>query len=187
MTKANSLILIFALCSAVIYGIIEWRAANTNINSFVDNELMPDYIAETLKSNIYNKNGSLSYVIIADRMEHYAKLGVTHFEFPKFTLFHNNDLPWVISANEATLYGNNRVILENHVRLLATDKNSIVTEIQGKHIELDLNTNIISSEQSITILGKDFIQYGSGLIVDLNTKKMILNKHEHTIFKKTNS
>jgi len=188
MTKFNGLIFVLTLCSALIYGIIEWRAANTNETDSIKNELSPDYIAETLKSNIYDKSGKLSYVINAQRMEHYAKLEVTHFEFPKFTLFpKNKDFPWEISANEATLYGDNRVILENHVRLLATDKQSIVREISGKHIELNLNTNIISSEQSIEIIGKDFTEQGSGLIVDLNTKKMTLNEHAQTIFKKTSS
>ncbi|NQY62179.1 MAG: LPS export ABC transporter periplasmic protein LptC [Alteromonadaceae bacterium] len=186
MTKLNNFIIALTLFSAIIYGIIEWSTADDSTKSIIDSQLTPDYIAESLKSDIYNKSGILSYVINAQRMEHYAKLEATHFEFPRFTLFpKDSEFPWEITANEATLYGNNLVILKNRVRLLATDKNSLIQEIQGKHLELNLNTNIISSEQAIKIQGKDFAEQGSGLIVDLNTKKMTLTEHEHTIFKKT--
>ncbi|NQY34026.1 MAG: LPS export ABC transporter periplasmic protein LptC [Alteromonadaceae bacterium] len=188
MTKLNSFIVAITLFSAIIYGIIEWYTPDNTAVNIIDSQLTPDYIAESLKSDIYNKSGILTYIINAQRMEHYAKLEVTHFEFPKFTLFpKDSEFPWEITANEATLYGNNLVILENRVRLVSTDNNSLVREIQGKHLELDLNTNIISSEQAIKILGKDFAEQGSGLIVDLNTNKMTLTEHEYTIFKKTSS
>ena len=48
--------------------------------------------------------------------------------------------------------------------------------------KIDLNTNIISSEKKIEIKGIDFTMYGTGLIVDLNTKQVTLTKHEQTIF-----
>lgn len=119
-------------------------------------------------------------------MEHYADLAITHFEQPNYTLHpKGNALPWKMSALEATLYDNNRVILKNRVRLLATDPSSIIQEIHGKHLELNLTNNIISSEQAILILGKGFTVYGSGLIVDLNTTKMTLNEHVQTIYQKT--
>jgi lipopolysaccharide export system protein LptC len=34
------------------------------------------------------------------------------------------------------------------------------------------------------VVGKDFTMYGSGLIIDLNTKQMTLTQHERTIYKK---
>jgi len=206
MNKLNTFALLILLLSAMVYGIIEWRSSKTVIATAVDSELTPDFIAEALKSNIYTNEGDLSHTIIADRMEHYAELNITHFELPNYTLFpqKNNEkksqktsdskiaigktnYPWQLSAKEATLHKNNRVILNHRVHLKATDKNSLIQAIHCKYLELDLNTNIISSDQSVIVQGKDFTMYGSGLIIDLNTKQMTLTDHIRTIYTKNNS
>ena len=191
MSKLYSLALTILLFATLTYGIIEWRTAKLTNTDIINTELVPDFIADTLNSNIYNKDGKLSYGISANRMEHYADLAVTHFEYPKYTLYPTANLssdekssPWKISAKEGTLYSNNRVVLENRVKLISTDKDSLIQEIHGKYLELDLKTNIISSEQSILIQGKGFTMYGSGLIVDLNSTKMTLTEHVQTIYKK---
>lgn len=212
MTRTNFLALLVLLLGALAYGIIEWRQSKVVPGDNIDSELTPDFIAEALKSDIYTESGQLSHAIIADRMEHYAKLEVTHFELPSYTLYPksystnnagSNDpllddsipsslpkkvsYPWKLSAKEATLYKNNRVILNHRVHLSATDENSLIQEIHCKYLELDLNTNIISSDQTVMIQAKDFTTYGSGLIIDLNTKQMTLTEHVRTIYKKNDS
>ena len=212
MTRTNFVAFLILLLGAMAYGIIEWRQSQIMPGENIERELIPDFIAEALKSDIYTESGQLSHAIVADRMEHYAKLEVTHFELPNYTLYpqsysnktsaSNNSIadkssppsvpaniayPWKLSAKEATLYKNNRVILNHRVHLSSTDENSLIQEIHCKYLELDLNTNIISSDQTVMIQGKDFTMYGSGLIIDLNTKQMTLTEHVHTIYKKHNS
>lgn len=212
MTRTNFLAFLILLLGAMTYGIIEWRQSQIISGEDIESELTPDFIAEALRSDIYTKSGQLSHAIIADRMEHYAELEVTHFELPNYTLYprsHSvkttitndalegkklpnslsapNSPPWKLSAKEATLYKNNRVILNHRVHLSATDENSLIQEIHCKYLELDLNTNIISSDQTVMVQGKDFTMYGSGLIIDLNTKQMTLTEHVRTIYKKNNS
>jgi len=214
MNRLNTFALLVLLLGAMGYGIIEWRSSQTIATAAVDNELTPDFIAEALKSNVYTEAGSLSHAIVADRMEHYAELEVTHFELPHYTLFpkksrdkntksnttsnianninnkvtlEKTNYPWQLSAKEATLYKNNRVILNHRVHLKATDRSSLIQEIHCKYLELDLNTNIISSDQTVRIQGKNFTIYGSGLIIDLNTKQMTLTEHSRTIYKRNNS
>ncbi|MCI2284964.1 LPS export ABC transporter periplasmic protein LptC [Colwellia sp. MSW7] len=216
MTRTTFLTFLILVLGAMAYGIIEWRQSTILPDETIESKLTPDFIAEALKTDIYTKSGQLSHVIVADRMEHYAKLEVTHFELPNYTLYPQNSsaktskpstlstddskdkppltaqpeknaLPWNISAKEATLYKNNRVILNHRVHLSATDENSLIQEIHCKYLELDLNTNIISSDQTVMVQGKDFTMYGSGLIIDLNTKQMTLTEHVRTIYKKNNS
>lgn len=188
MSKINSLALFIFIGSVIAYAAMELFGPKNVVLEAINNELTPEFIAETLESDVFDDDGKLVYVINADRMEHYADLAVTHFELPKYTLYpKNNTLPWKMSANEATLYDNNRVILKSRVRLVATDESSLIREIEGKELELDLKTNIISSEHTILIHGKGFTMYGSGLIVDLNTTQMTLTEHVQTIYKKTTS
>lgn len=185
MNKLYSLSAFVLFLCFITYSVIQWRSAQIKDPTVIDQQLEPDFIAESLESSIYNAQGKLSHVINAQRMEHYAELEFTHFEYPKYTLFpKNNAHSWQITAKEATLYNNNRVILETRVRLVATDKNSLIQEINCKYLELDLNSNIISSNQTVMIQGKDFIMYGSGLIVDLNTRQMTLTEHVQTLYKK---
>jgi len=185
MNRLNSIALFVLLLSALIYGIIEWRTASIEQNTLIVYEQRPDFIAEKLKSKIYNDLGQLSHTIEAGRMEHYADLEVSYFESPNYTLYPQQDtLPWKVSAREATLYKDKHVELKNQVHIQATQVDSLIKEIHCKKITLDLKTNIISSKQSVVVVGKDFTMYGSGLIIDLNTKQMTLTQHERTIYKK---
>ncbi|AWB59063.1 MULTISPECIES: LPS export ABC transporter periplasmic protein LptC [unclassified Colwellia] len=173
------------LLALTTYGILEWFGAEKQTSNILESANQPEFIAENLNSDVYKSTGPLSYNVEAQRMEHYAQLEVTHFEYPRYTLYPKNNKPtWQITANEGTLYNNNRVKLKNRVRLIATDEESLIQEVHGKNLEMDLKTNIISSEQTILILGKGFTMYGSGLIVDLNTTQMTLTEHVQTIYKK---
>jgi lipopolysaccharide export system protein LptC len=184
MNRLNSLALFFLLLSALVYGIIEWRSASIEEDTLIVDEQRPDFIAEKLQSKIYSELGKLSHTIEAERMEHYSDLAVSYFELPNYTLYPQKEgQPWKVSAQEATLYKDNRVELKSQVQIKATEADSLIKEIRCKAIALDLKTNIITSEQTVVVVGKDFTMYGSGLIIDLNTKQMTLTKHERTIYK----
>lgn len=187
MSRSHIFSLLFFIFAIICYSIIEWHNSNTSVQENVEQLVSPDFIAESLSSEAFDSEGKLSYMIDARRMEHYNKLyngtSVTRFEYPQYTLFPKSTAaPWKISANEGTLYNSNRVKLQNKVLLVSTDETSLIREIHGKYLELDLTTNIISSDSDIEIKGVDFVVYGSGLIVDLNTKQVTLTKHEQTIY-----
>lgn len=186
MTRTHILSLLFFICAVTIYSIFEWYQTGEDESGKNDYSMNPDFVAELLNSKAFAQSGKLSYKIDALKMEHYSELAVTYFEMPKYTLFPKSEgAPWEISAKEATLFGTNRVQLEEDVLLVATDQDSIIKEIHGTYLELDLSTNIISSEQDIELKGADFVMYGAGLIVDLNTKQITLTKHDKTnYFKK---
>jgi lipopolysaccharide export system protein LptC len=186
MKKLYVVSLIIFIFSSIAYTIFEWQYNQSSSKDAINTELNPDFIAETLKTRLYGKDGLLSLEVKAQRMEHYGDLDFTHFEYPKYTLYpKNQQSTWQLTANEATLQDDNRIILETRVLLKAADKNSLIQEIHCKYLELDLNTNILSSNQTIMVKGKDFTMYGSGLIVDLNTTQMTLTEHVQTIYKKT--
>lgn len=187
MNRLNSLALFFLLFSALIYGVIEWRSATIEENTLIVDEQRPDFIAENLQSKIFSDKGQLSHTIEAQRMEHYSELEVSYFERPHYTLYpKEGNAPWKVSAQEATLYKDNKVELTTQVNIQATEAGSLIKSIHCKKIALDLKTNIISSEQPVVVKGKDFTMYGSGLIINLNTKQMTLTQHEHTNYKKNN-
>jgi lipopolysaccharide export system protein LptC len=162
-----------------------WQEELVQSDNIVATNEAPDFIAESLNSNIYTDTGKLSHTIEADRMEHYSLQELTKFTLPNYTLYpKSSDNPWKITAKEAILHKDKRVVLNHRVRLKSTDPNSLIKEVHCKYLELDLNTNIISSEQTVLVIGKNFTKYGAGLIIDLNTKQMTLTEHVRTIYKK---
>ena len=93
------------LLALTTYAILEWFGAKKETSSILEVANNPEFIAENLNSDIYKSTGALSYNVEAQRMEHYAQLEVTHFEYPRYTLYPKNNKPtWQISANEGTLY-----------------------------------------------------------------------------------
>ena len=185
MTKLYGLSSLVLLISLAVYGTLQWRETLPEIDKGSLQEVKPDFTAAKLNSDFYAENGTLSHQITAATMEHFSFNSVTKFEQPFYTLYPKNKAaPWNVSANQATLYNNNRVVLTNRVILKATEEDSLIQEIHCKYLELDLNTNIVSSDQTILIVGKNFTMYGSGLIIDLNTTQMTLTEHVQTIFKK---
>lgn len=188
MKQLYTIACIVFVTASLIYGSLQWQEAPTEEASTDITQLNPDFVAKALNTQMYNEKGDLAHNIQADKMEHYTSLEITHFENPKYTLYpKDKNSPWHISAQTGTLDHSQRVRLENRVLLVATDQDSLIQEVHGKYFELDLNSNIISSDQTIMILGKGFTMYGSGLIVDLNTTQMTLTEHVQTIYKKNPS
>lgn len=178
----STIVFIIALST---YGYIQWQKSNeesivpqTDVNN-------PDYIATSLSSNKYDSNGKLSHTIYADEMEHYATQNKTIFTSPKFAFYPDDDKPsWHISANDGELNNDKILTLTSRVRLISSDKDSFISEIQGNSLTMDLRDKIITSEQTIMLKGKDFTMYGSGLRVDINTTEMTISEHVQTIYKK---
>jgi lipopolysaccharide export system protein LptC len=184
MNRTYLLASLLFLLALISYLFLDWQEQQTKPQADTEMELIPDYVAQRLTSKIYNENGKLSHKVSANRMEHYELLDFTHFEFPIYTLYpERGELPWQISANEAVLYSNNKIVLEDRVLLKATDINSPIREIHCKYLEMDLTANIITSDQAIIIQGSDFTMYGSGLEVDLNSSTMKLKQHVQTVYK----
>lgn len=173
------------LISLILYALVAWQKKETPEAATTLEDFHPAYVAEDLKTSMYNSEGVLTHQVIAKRMEHYKSLEFTHFEFPEYILHPKDNSPaWHLSSNEAVLYKDNRIVLEDRVRVLATDNDSLILEVHGNYLQLDLTTNIVSSEQTIMIIGQGFTMYGSGLTLDLNTKEMKLKQHVRTVYKR---
>lgn len=176
-------IFLFTL-ALVSYSFIEWLDDDEQQSNLPSTLKKPTFIANNLESDIFAETGELSYHVKAKKMEHYAQSKTTLFQEPRYILFPKNNKPaWKVTAKEGILANNNRITLKNRVDFTSTNDESLIKAIKGQYIEMDLTTNIISSEQTILILGEGFTMYGSGLIVDLNTSQMTITEHVQTIYK----
>ncbi len=147
-----------------------------------DIELVPNYQAINLNSRFFNKDGTLSHQVVADRMEHYQALGFTLFQNPVYTLFLDEGEPWQVTAKEGTLYENDRIQLETNVRIRNLRTQEYVKEITTEYIEIDLQDKILRSDQIVTISGLNYAVRSVGLLGNLVTQEYELKEHVQTEF-----
>lgn len=147
-----------------------------------DIELVPNYQAVNLNSRFFNKNGTLSHQVVADKMEHYQSLGFTLFENPVYTIFLDDGQPWQVTASEGTLYENDRIQLEVNVRIRNLRSQEYIKEITTEYIEIDLKDKILRSDQIVTISGLNYAVRSVGMLGNLVTQQYELKEHVRTEF-----
>lgn len=148
--------------------------------------LQPNYQASNMQTRLYNELGQLAHSIHADSMEHYDLLGFTLFQQPRYIIFIAEDeAPWEVTAQQGTLYEDNRIQLETNVRITSEDEDGFIRTVTTSFIEIDLTGKTMTSDQSVTISGENYRISGNGFSADLTTKQFELLDHVQTIYGKT--
>lgn len=145
-------------------------------------ELIPNYQAINLNSKLYDKQGKLSHQVAADKMEHYEALGFAVFHKPIYTLYMDDGQPWQITAGEGTLYDNNRIQLENDVKIVNLRSTEYIKEITTQYIEINLVDKTLTSDQKVTISGLNYEVNSIGIFGNLTTQQYELREHVQTEF-----
>ena len=146
-----------------------------------DQAAVPDYIATSLSQSIFNDQGQLSHKVYAEQMQMFEELGYTYFEQPRFTLF-NDGASWEVTAQEATLYKNNILILENDVIATNLKEGAMINKVQAAAIEIDIDAHRMESAQPVELTGPNVMIKGQGLKADMDTEIVELNNHSKTVY-----
>ena len=147
----------------------------------------PNYQARNMKSVFYSETGGINHKVFANVMEHYDMLGFTMFEKPEYTIYTDEtDSPWQINAKEGTLYGDERIELEQNVLIRSLNQQDFVQLITTSYVEIDLIKKTAKSDQPVEIRGVDYVISGNGFKVNLLTRKLELNNHVETIYQQHN-
>jgi lipopolysaccharide export system protein LptC len=147
-----------------------------------DLELIPNYQAVNLNSKLYDKEGRLSHQVVADKMEHYEALGFAVFHNPVYTLYLDDGQPWKVTAGEGTLYTNNRIQLENNVKIVNLRAQEYIKQITTEYIEINLQDKTLSSDQKVTISGVNYEVNSIGIFGNLTTQQYEFKNHVQTEF-----
>ncbi|MBN7821066.1 LPS export ABC transporter periplasmic protein LptC [Bowmanella yangjiangensis] len=181
-----SILLLFLLIVATNYN--WWQdSEQPQTNKPKEDVWQPNYQARNMQTNLYNEEGVLTHSIHATVMEHYEALGFTLFQQPQYSVFVKaEEPPWEITAQEGTLYEDNRIQLETNVEIRSLSEDGILQTINTSFIEIDLNNKIMHSDQPVTISGVNYTIRGNGFSADMNNKQFELLDHVETIYGKDN-
>lgn len=152
-----------------------------------DTELVPDFVAYQLTRRSYNLQGELSGEVVAAQMAHFEQLGQVQFEQPAYTLFENKLPRWQISSAQGVFYQDNKVILEQQVRVNNLFPDEMFRQVQTEQLEMAVDSQLLTTNRPVVIIGQNFQINGSGLQADLIKQKMQLFKHQGTVYQHENN
>jgi lipopolysaccharide export system protein LptC len=145
-------------------------------------ELIPNYQAVNLNSKSFDKEGRLSHQVAATKMDHYETLGFAVFQNPFYTLYLDDGQPWQVTAGEGTIYSNNRMQLEDNVKIVNLRSQEYIKEIRTEYIEINIVDKTLSSDQKVTISGLNFELKSIGIFGNLTTQQYEFKEHVQTEF-----
>ncbi len=149
--------------------------------------LKPAYKAKNLTTTLYNQDGELNHKVFAESMEHYDQLGFVLFQQPKYTLYTENaSSPWVVTAQEGTLYNNELIQLENSVVIENQTSDDFVKRLSTEYIQINLETKQMTSDQPVEILGTQYLILSNGFNANLRTQEYELLDHVQTTYSPSN-
>lgn len=142
---------------------------------------IPDYIATDLKQTNFNESGTVSHKVMARKMSMYQDLGFTHFEKPQFTIFSEQGV-WQLTADEATLYNNEKLILEQNVIAKSLTPNIMLNTIEAASVEYLINSKLMTSQSEVKMTGPGLEIKGQGLNANLEEQVIKLINHTKTTY-----
>ncbi len=131
---------------------------------------------------IYDKEGHLSDLIRAQRMEHFERFGFLQFDFPIYTIYQEKVPLWQVTSEQAVLYPDDKLILEHRVELRNMATDPLFTRIETNAVELLFNSNTLQSSEQVRIFGLGFQITGQGMLADLNAQNIELKQHTKTVY-----
>ena len=142
-------------------------------------DITPEFTSKLLHQEIYDKEGNIQQEIFSQSMEHFSELALTHFKQPEFIIYQNDKPYWRLSAQIGTLHEDS-LILDQKVVMVQIVDNTLVNKISTEYLEINLSSNFVTSDQSITIEGNNVYILGKGLTADLNQGSIKLTNHVQT-------
>lgn len=173
------------LLGFILVSLLWWFPTFENNNSGGQEELddlVPEYSTTFLHQEMFNEEGNLEQEVFSHKMEHYADLSLTHFKQPEFILYQGDKPFWRISAKIGNMQ-DGLLLLESTVRMIQVTDSDLVNTITTEYLEINLDTNIVSTDNDIKIEGKNVTVQGKGLTADLERGTLSLVNHVKTIIK----
>lgn len=176
---------LFIFLAFLVVSFIWWLPtldSEQSADSEAASDLVPEFTAKFLYQELFDSEGNLEQQVFSHKMEHYADLSLTHFKQPEFTIYQGGEPVWKISAQIGNMQ-DGLLLLDDSVSMLQISDNVLVNSITTEYLEINLNTNIVSTDNEITIQGKNTTIVGKGLTADLERKTLSLVDHVQTIIK----
>ncbi|QIR13511.1 LPS export ABC transporter periplasmic protein LptC [Shewanella aestuarii] len=175
MSRSTLAICAFFGLALALYWQVQLKRSQMDLTKS-NNIERPDYIAQDLKTTVFNEQGYIDNKMTAKHMEHYASNNKTLFTEPVLLIYpENGEALWQLTAEKAILDQDiNEVSLLNNVIIDAIDMTEPLQSLSTEQMTMDLETMIGRSEEWVLLKGNGFQIKGLGLHAELNAEQITL-------------
>lgn len=182
MMKKN---LIYFLLIILVIGIYCYQREDTEKKDIqtIDISNQPIYQSDKMFTRIYDLFGNLDYKITAVTVKQFENTGETLFQSPNITIYNkDHQITWHIQANNAILTRDKLLSLNDNVQINNLLPDAQIEKIISKNVKINLTTQIVTSEDPVTIQGLSFTSTGDGLYGNLQKKTANILKNVKTYY-----
>ena len=172
--------------SAITLVLLAWYYSlnqdEQQLATLIKKEESPEYIGHKMSTVVYSPTGQKQYLAVSDKVEYYDYDGHTNFERPLVYLFEIENQKtqqkesWKLSADRAILTKDNMLYLKGNVIAETLLPQSKLQRIETEDAKINLNTQDISSDNTVKINGQNFTS--TGLKLTGNLQQQIANLKE---------
>ena len=172
--------------SAITLVLLAWYYSlnqdEQQLATLIKKEESPEYIGHKMSTVVYSPTGKKQYLAVSDKVEYYNYDGHTNFERPLVYLFEIENQKtqqkesWKLSADRAILTKDNMLYLKGNVIAETLLPQSKLQRIETEDAKVNLNTQDISSDNTVKINGQNFTS--TGLKLTGNLQQQIANLKE---------
>ena len=172
--------------SAITLVLLAWYYSlnqdDQQLATLIKKEESPAYIGHKMSTVVYSPTGQKQYLAVSDKVEYYDYDGHTNFERPLVYLFEIENQKtqqkesWKLSADRAILTKDNMLYLKGNVIAETLLPQSKLQRIETEDAKVNLNTQDISSDNTVKINGQNFTS--TGLKLTGNLQQQIANLKE---------
>ena len=172
--------------SAITLVLLAWYYSlnqdDQQLATLIKKEESPEYIGHKMSTVVYSPTGKKQYLAVSDKVEYYNYDGHTNFERPLVYLFEIENQKtqqkesWKLSADRAILTKDNMLYLRGNVIAETLLPQSKLQRIETEDAKVNLNTQDISSDNTVKINGQNFTS--TGLKLTGNLQQQIANLKE---------
>ncbi len=172
--------------SAITLVLLAWYYSlnqdDQQLATLIKKEESPEYIGHKMSTVVYSPTGQKQYLAVSDKVEYYDYDGHTNFERPLVYLFEIENQKtqqkesWKLSADRAILTKDNMLYLKGNVIAETLLPQSKLQRIETEDAKVNLNTQDISSDNTVKINGQNFTS--TGLKLTGNLQQQIANLKE---------
>ena len=172
--------------SAITLVLLAWYYSlnqdDQQLATLIKKEESPEYIGHKMSTVVFSPTGQKQYLAVSDKVEYYDYDGHTNFERPLVYLFEIENQKtqqkesWKLSADRAILTKDNMLYLKGNVIAETLLPQSKLQRIETEDAKVNLNTQDISSDNTVKINGQNFTS--TGLKLTGNLQQQIANLKE---------
>lgn len=162
--------LLLALFAIILLG---WNLADSDSDSGVvsNSDSEPTYLSDNSHTVVYNPDGALSYKLASDKVTHYATDAVSWFDNPKMTTYDENKVAtWSVRADKAKLTNDRMLFLYGNVEVTSLTPDAQLKKITTDNALVNLTTQDVTSNDRVTLYGRNFNSTGMKMRGNLRKK-----------------